>query len=73
MKICKLKLKNLNSFREAVELDFENPPLNSASLVAITGADGCREDDVIRCDLRRALWKNPAAEWNREPKSESSH
>ena len=47
MKICKLKLKNLNSFREAVELDFENPPLNSASLVAITGPTGAGKTTLL--------------------------
>ena len=47
MKICKLKLKNLNSFREAVELDFENPPLNSASFVAITGPTGAGKTTLL--------------------------
>ena len=47
MKICKLKLKNLNSFREAVELDFEKSPLDDASLVAITGPTGAGKTTLL--------------------------
>ena len=47
MKICRLKLKNLNSFREPVEIDFENPPLNDASLVAITGPTGSGKTTLL--------------------------
>ena len=47
MKICKLKLKNLNSFREEVELNFENPPLDEASLVAITGPTGSGKTTLL--------------------------
>ena len=47
MKICKLKLKNLNSFREPVDIDFENPPLNDASLVAITGPTGSGKTTLL--------------------------
>ena len=47
MKICRLKLKNLNSFREAVDIDFENPPLDDASLVAITGPTGAGKTTLL--------------------------
>lgn len=47
MKICKLKLKNLNSFRDPVELDFENPPLDDASIVAITGPTGAGKTTLL--------------------------
>ena len=47
MKLCKLKLKNLNSFREPIELDFENPPLGDASLVAITGPTGAGKTTLL--------------------------
>ena len=47
MKICKLKLKNLNSFRKEVELDFEKSPLNDASLVAITGPTGAGKTTLL--------------------------
>ena len=47
MKICKLKLKNLNSFRDPVEIDFENPPLDDASLVAITGPTGSGKTTLL--------------------------
>ena len=47
MKICKLKLKNLNSFRDPVEIDFENAPLDDASLVAITGPTGSGKTTLL--------------------------
>ena len=47
MKICKLKLKNLNSFREPVEIDFEKSPLDDASLVAITGPTGAGKTTLL--------------------------
>ncbi len=47
MKLCKLKLKNLNSFRGEIELDFESPPLAAASLVAITGPTGAGKTTLL--------------------------
>ena len=47
MKICKLKLKNLNSFRDEIELDFEKSPLGDASLVAITGPTGAGKTTLL--------------------------
>ena len=47
MKICKLKLKNLNSFRDPVEIDFEKPLLDDASLVAITGPTGSGKTTLL--------------------------
>ena len=47
MKLCKLKLKNLNSFRGEIELDFEKPPLDEASLVAITGPTGAGKTTLL--------------------------
>ena len=47
MRLCKLKLKNLNSFRKAVEIDFEKPPLDDASLVAITGPTGAGKTTLL--------------------------
>ena len=47
MKICKLKLKNLNSFRQEVDLDFESSPLDDASLVAITGPTGAGKTTLL--------------------------
>ena len=47
MKLCKLKLKNLNSFRRAIELDFEKSPLDDASLVAITGPTGAGKTTLL--------------------------
>ena len=47
MKICNLKLKNLNSFREPVEIDFEKSPLDDASLVAITGPTGSGKTTLL--------------------------
>ena len=45
MKLCKLKLKNLNSFRD--EVDFEKPPLDDAPLVAITGPTGAGKTTLL--------------------------
>ena len=72
MKICKLKLKGLNSFREEVEIDFEKSPLDDASLVAITGPTGSGKNHAVRRNLRSTLWENPAIKWDRESKSEST-
>jgi len=47
MKLCKLKLKNLNSFHGEIELDFENSPLDNASLVAITGPTGAGKTTLL--------------------------
>ncbi len=47
MKLCKLKIKNLNSFREEIEVDFEKPPLDDASLVAITGPTGAGKTTLL--------------------------
>ena len=47
MKICQLKLKNLNSFRDSVEIDFEKSPLDDASLVAITGPTGAGKTTLL--------------------------
>ena len=47
MKICKLKLKNLNSFREKQEIDFESGLLSDASLVAITGPTGAGKTTLL--------------------------
>ena len=47
MKLCKLKLKNLNSFRSEIELDFEQSPLDNASLVAITGPTGAGKTTLL--------------------------
>ncbi len=47
MKLCKLKLRNLNSFRDNVEIDFEKHPLDDASLVAITGPTGAGKTTIL--------------------------
>ncbi len=47
MKLNKLRLKNLNSFREVLELDFEKSPLDEASLVAITGPTGAGKTTLL--------------------------
>ena len=47
MKICRLKLKNLNSFREEIDIDFEGPLLSGASLVAITGPTGAGKTTLL--------------------------
>ncbi|MCH8289945.1 AAA family ATPase [Candidatus Poribacteria bacterium] len=47
MQLLKLCLKNLNSFRQEVEIDFESSPLNDASLLAITGPTGSGKTTLL--------------------------
>ncbi len=47
MRLCKLKLRNLNSFRRKVELNFDESPLDDASLVAITGPTGAGKTTLL--------------------------
>ena len=47
MKLCRLKLKNLNSFREEIDIDFEDRLLADASLVAITGPTGAGKTTLL--------------------------
>ena len=47
MKLIKLSLKNINSFRDEVKIDFESSPLNDASLLAITGATGSGKTTLL--------------------------
>ena len=66
MKICKLKLKNLNSFREPVEIDFENPLLNDASLVAITGPTGSGKTTLLDAICVALYGKTPRLSENKK-------
>ena len=66
MKICKLKLKNLNSFRESVEIDFENPPLDDASLVAITGPTGAGKTTLLDAICVALYGKTPRLRENKK-------
>ena len=72
MKICKLKLKNLNSFRGEQEIDFESGLLSDASLVAITGPTGAGKTTLLDAGLRCLVWENAALERARQPKSEAT-
>ena len=47
MKLCKLKIKGLNSFSDVTEINFEEEPLNEASLVAITGPTGSGKTTLL--------------------------
>ncbi len=47
MKIVSLRLKNINSFRDIVPLDFEDEPLSSSSLFAITGPTGSGKTTLL--------------------------
>ena len=75
MKICKLKLKNLNSFREAVELNFQNPPLDDASLVAITGPTGAGKTTLLDAICVALYGKTPrlSGTTNQHPRHLISH
>ncbi|HIE28861.1 TPA: hypothetical protein EYP66_16420, partial [Candidatus Poribacteria bacterium] len=47
MKLLKIRLKNLNSFRNEVELNFAAEPLNDSSLLAITGPTGSGKTTLL--------------------------
>ncbi len=59
MKLSKLKLKNLNSFREEIELDFEKSPLDEAGLVAITGPTGAGKTTLLDAICLALYGKTP--------------
>ena len=75
MKLCKLKLKNLNSFRDEIELDFEKPPLDDASLVAITGPTGAGKSTLLDAICVALYGKTPrlSGNDNQHPKNLVSH
>ncbi len=75
MKICKLKLKNLNSFREPVEIDFQKSPLNDASLVAITGPTGSGKTTLLDAICVALYGKTPrlSGTMNQHPRHLISH
>ncbi len=64
MKLCRLKLKNLNSFRDPIDLDFENPPLDDASLVAITGPTGAGKTTLLDAICVALYGKTPRLSGN---------
>jgi len=47
MKLLRLRLKNLNSFKREIELNFEARPLSDASLLAITGPTGSGKTTLL--------------------------
>ena len=47
MRLLRLRIKNLNSFRSETELDFERKPLNGTSLIAITGPTGAGKTTLL--------------------------
>ena len=66
MKLCKLKLENLNSFREPVNIDFEASPLNDASLVAITGPTGSGKTTLLDAICVALYGKTPRLSKNKK-------
>jgi len=47
MKLLQMRLKNLNSFRNEIHLNFERAPLNDATLLAITGPTGSGKTTLL--------------------------
>ncbi|MBR9920874.1 MAG: AAA family ATPase [Bacteroidetes bacterium] len=47
MRIDRIKLRNLNSLRTEVEIDFSQPPLSQTGLFAITGDTGAGKTTVL--------------------------
>lgn len=75
MRICKLKLKNLNSFREEQEIDFESGLLSDASLVAITGPTGAGKTTLLDAICVALYGKTPrlSGQGSQNPKHLISH
>ena len=75
MKICKLKLKNLNSFRGEQEIDFESGLLSDASLVAITGPTGAGKTTLLDAICVALYGKTPrlSGQGSQNPKHLISH
>ncbi len=75
MKLRRLKIKNLNSFRDEVEIDFEKPPLDDASLVAITGPTGAGKTTLLDAICVALYGKTPrlTGRDTRNPKHLISH
>lgn len=75
MKLCKLKLKNINSFRDGVPLDFEDPPLDDATLVAITGPTGSGKTTLLDAICVALYGKTPrlTGSGTQNPKNLISH
>ena len=75
MKLCKLKLKNLNSFRKNIEIDFEDSPLGDASLVAITGPTGAGKTTLLDAICVALYGKTPrlSGNQNQHPRHLISH
>ena len=73
MKLCKLKLKNLNSFRKIVEIDFENREVKRCIACGDHRSHRCRKNNIIGCDLCRPLRENASLEWKHNSTSEASY
>ena len=75
MKICKLKLKNLNSFRGEQEIDFESGLLSDAALVAITGPTGAGKTTLLDAICVALYAKTPrlSGQGSHNPKHLISH
>ena len=75
MKICKLKLKNLNSFRGEQEIDFESGLLSDAALVAITGPTGAGKTTLLDAICVALYGKTPrlSGQGSQNPKHLISH
>ena len=75
MKICKLKLKNLNSFRREQEIDFESGLLSDAALVAITGPTGAGKTTLLDAICVALYGKTPrlSGQGSQNPKHLISH
>ncbi len=59
MRLLRLRLKNLNSFKKGIELDFLESPLKEASLFAITGPTGSGKTTLLDAICVAIFGKTP--------------
>ena len=64
MKILKLYLKNLNSFRQEVILDFTIAPLSNSNLTVVTGQTGAGKTTLLDAICVALYAKTPRLDGN---------
>lgn len=71
MKLLRLRLKNINSIRDEVSLDFENGPLSETSLFAITGPTGSGKSTLLDALAVALFHKTPRLDGSASKKADN--